>query len=124
MNIDYAFFGEQWGWVIYLPVAIFVITAVSNATNLTDGLDGLASGISAICGFVFAIFAYVSGRVDFSGFLDIMYLPGASELTIFCAALVGALWVSCGIIQILLLYLWEIQVLLALGGLLVSFNAS
>ena len=48
-------------------VAIFVITAVSNATNLTDGLDGLASGISAICGFVFAIFAYVSGRVDFSG---------------------------------------------------------
>ena len=90
LNIDYAFFGEKWGWVIYLPVAIFVITAVSNATNLTDGLDGLASGISAICGFVFAIFAYVSGRVDFSGFLDIMYLPGASELTIFCAALVGA----------------------------------
>lgn len=90
LNIDYAFFGEQWGWAIYLPVAVFVITAVSNATNLTDGLDGLASGISAICGFVFAIFAYVSGRVDFSGFLDIMYLPGAGELTIFCAALVGA----------------------------------
>jgi phospho-N-acetylmuramoyl-pentapeptide-transferase len=90
LNIDYAFFGEQWGWVIYLPLAVFIITAVSNATNLTDGLDGLASGISAICGFVFAIFAYVSGRVDFSGFLDIMYLPGAGELTIFCAALVGA----------------------------------
>ncbi|MBO6794444.1 MAG: phospho-N-acetylmuramoyl-pentapeptide-transferase [Balneolaceae bacterium] len=90
LNIDYAFFGEEWGWVIYLPLAVFIITAVSNATNLTDGLDGLASGISAICGFVFAIFAYVSGRVDFSGFLDIMYLPGAGELTIFCAALVGA----------------------------------
>ncbi|MCG8371957.1 MAG: phospho-N-acetylmuramoyl-pentapeptide-transferase [Balneolales bacterium] len=90
LNVDYAFFGEQWGWVIYLPVAVFVITAVSNATNLTDGLDGLAAGISAICGFVFAIFAYVSGRVDFSGFLDIMYLPGAGELTIFCAALIGA----------------------------------
>lgn len=90
LNIDYAFFGEQWGWVIYLPVAVFVITAVSNATNLTDGLDGLASGTSAICGFVFAIFAYVSGRVDFSGFLDIMYLPGAGELTIFCASLIGA----------------------------------
>lgn len=90
LNIDYAFFGEQWGWVIYLPVAVFIITAVSNATNLTDGLDGLASGVSAICGFVFAIFAYVSGRVDFSGFLDIMYLPGAGELTIFCAALIGA----------------------------------
>lgn len=90
LNIDYAFFGEQWGWVIYLPVSVFIITAVSNATNLTDGLDGLASGTSAICGFVFAIFAYVSGRVDFSGFLDIMYLPGAGELTIFCASLIGA----------------------------------
>ena len=90
LNIDYAFFGEHLGWVIYLPVAVFVITAVSNATNLTDGLDGLASGISAICGFVFAIFAYVSGRFDFSGFLDLIYLPGAGELTIFCASLVGA----------------------------------
>lgn len=90
LNVDYAIFGEHLGWIIYLPVAVFVITAVSNATNLTDGLDGLASGISAICGFVFAIFAYVSGRVDFSNFLDIMYLPGAGELTIFCASLVGA----------------------------------
>lgn len=90
LNIDYAFFGEQWGWVIYIPVAIFIITATSNATNLTDGLDGLAAGISGISGMVFAIFAYVSGRVDYSGFLDIMYLPGAGELTIFAAALVGA----------------------------------
>lgn len=90
VNIDYAFFGEELGWLIYLPVAVFVITAVSNATNLTDGLDGLASGVSAICGIVFAIFAYVSGRVDFSNFLDIMYLPGAGELTIFAASLVGA----------------------------------
>lgn len=90
VNLDYAFFGEEYGWLIYIPVAVFIITAVSNATNLTDGLDGLASGISAICGFVFAIFAYVSGRTDFSNFLDIMYLPGAGELTIFCAALIGA----------------------------------
>ncbi|MEX0846039.1 MAG: phospho-N-acetylmuramoyl-pentapeptide-transferase [Balneolaceae bacterium] len=89
-NIDYAFFGDTLGWIIYLAVAVFVITAVSNATNLTDGLDGLAAGISAICGIVFAIFAYVSGRVDFSGFLDIIYLPGAGELTIFSAALIGA----------------------------------
>jgi phospho-N-acetylmuramoyl-pentapeptide-transferase len=89
VNIDYAFFGENLGWIIFIPVAVFVITAVSNATNLTDGLDGLASGVSAICGFVFAIFAYVSGRTDLSGYLDIMYLPGAGELTIFCAALVG-----------------------------------
>ena len=90
VNIDYAYFGETLGWMIYLGVAVFVITAVSNATNLTDGLDGLAAGTSAICGIVFAIFAYVSGRVDFSGFLDIMYLPGAGELTIFAAALIGA----------------------------------
>ena len=89
VNIDYAFFGEDLGWMIFIPVAVFVITAVSNATNLTDGLDGLASGVSAICGFVFALFAYVSGRTDLSGYLDIMYLPGAGELTIFCAALIG-----------------------------------
>lgn len=90
VNIDYAFFGETIGWIIYLAVAVFVITAVSNATNLTDGLDGLAAGTSAICGIVFAIFAYVSGRIDFSGFLDILYLPGAGELTIFIASLIGA----------------------------------
>jgi len=90
VNIDYAFLGVELGWLIYIPVVIFVITAVSNATNLTDGLDGLATGVSAICGVVFAIFAYVSGRTDFSQFLDIMYLPGAGELTIFSAALVGA----------------------------------
>lgn len=90
VNIDYAFFGDTIGWIIYLTVAVFIIAAVSNATNLTDGLDGLAAGTSAICGIVFAIFAYVSGRVDFSGFLDIMYLPGAGELTIFTASLIGA----------------------------------
>lgn len=90
VTIDYAFFGDTLGWIIYLGVAVFVITAVSNATNLTDGLDGLAAGTSAICGIVFAIFAYVSGRVDFSGFLDIMYLPGVGELTIFTASLIGA----------------------------------
>ena len=90
INMDYAFFGEELGWLIYIPVCIFIITATSNATNLTDGLDGLASGISAISGFVFAIFVYSSGRSDWSEFLDILYLPGISELTIFCAALIGA----------------------------------
>lgn len=90
VNIDYAIFGETLGWLIYIPVVIFIITAVSNAVNLTDGLDGLASGTSAIAGFILGIFAYVSGRVDFSGFLDIMYLPGSGELTIFAASLVGA----------------------------------
>ncbi|MDR8393884.1 phospho-N-acetylmuramoyl-pentapeptide-transferase [Aliifodinibius sp. S!AR15-10] len=90
VNIDYAIFGEALGWVIYIPVVIFVVTAVSNATNLTDGLDGLAAGTSAIAGLILGIFAYVSGRTDFSNFLDIIYLPGAGELTIFCASLVGA----------------------------------
>ena len=90
VNIDYAILGEALGWVIYVPLVILVITAVSNAANLTDGLDGLASGVSAIAGVILGIFAYVSGRTDFSGFLDIMYLPGAGELTIFAASLVGA----------------------------------
>lgn len=90
VNIDYAFFSQTYGWIIYIPMVIFVITAVSNAANLTDGLDGLAAGTSAIAGMILGIFAYVSGRVDFSNFLDIMYLPGSSELTIFAASLVGA----------------------------------
>lgn len=89
VTIDYAFFGEAFGWLIYIPVAVFVITATSNATNLTDGLDGLAAGTSAIAGLILGIFAYISGRTDFSSFLDIIYLPGAGELTIFCASLVG-----------------------------------
>lgn len=90
VNIDYAILGEALGWVIYIPMVIFVITAVSNAVNLTDGLDGLAAGTSAIAGLILGIFAYVSGRTDFSDFLDIIYLPGAGELTIFAASLVGA----------------------------------
>lgn len=89
INIDYAILGEAYGWLIYIPVAIFVITATSNATNLTDGLDGLAAGTSAISGLILGIFAYISGRTDFSSFLDIIYLPGAGELTVFCASLVG-----------------------------------
>ena len=89
IHMDYAFLGESLGWVIYIPVCIFIITAVSNSVNLTDGLDGLASGTSAIAGLALGILAYVSGRVDFSNFLDIMYLPGAGELTVFAAALVG-----------------------------------
>lgn len=90
VNVDYAYFFPDYGWIIYIPVCIFIITATSNATNLTDGLDGLAAGISAICGIVFAIFSYVTGREDYSEFLSIIHLPVASELTIFCAALIGA----------------------------------
>ena len=89
-NIDYAIFGEALGWAIYIPVCIFILTAVSNSVNLTDGLDGLASGTTAIAGLALGILAYVSGRVDYSGFLDILYLPGTGELTVYCAAMVGA----------------------------------
>jgi phospho-N-acetylmuramoyl-pentapeptide-transferase len=90
LNIDYAIFGPELGWVLYIPLVIFIITALSNAVNLTDGLDGLASGTSAIAGVALGILSYVSGRTDFSNFLDILYLPGAAELTIFCSAMVGA----------------------------------
>jgi phospho-N-acetylmuramoyl-pentapeptide-transferase len=90
VNIDYAIIGQALGWLIYIPVVIVVITAVSNAANLTDGLDGLAAGTSAIAGLVLGIFAYVSGNFNFSNFLNIMYLPGTGELTIFAASLVGA----------------------------------
>lgn len=89
-NIDYAFLGESLGWVVFFPVVIFIITGVSNAVNLTDGLDGLAAGTSAIAGIALGILAYVSGRIDFSIFLDILYLPGTGELTVFCSAMVGA----------------------------------
>ena len=76
---------------MYYPVmVILVITGTSNAVNLTDGLDGLASGLLAICFTVFAAIAYISGRVDFSNYLNIIYLPGAGELTIFSSAMAGA----------------------------------
>lgn len=90
VHFDYALLGADYSWIIYILVVVFIITAVSNAANLTDGLDGLLSGTSAIAGIILGIFAYVSGRVDFSTFLNIMYLPGTGELTIFAASLVGA----------------------------------
>ena len=75
-------------WV-YVTFVTFVITGSSNAVNLTDGLDGLATGLSAIAAGGFALFAYLLGRVDATGYLNLFYLPGAGELTIFCAALLG-----------------------------------
>ncbi|MTI41873.1 phospho-N-acetylmuramoyl-pentapeptide-transferase [Fulvivirga lutimaris] len=77
-------------WIIYVFVVIFILTAVSNGANLTDGIDGLAAGTSAIIGLTIAILAYLSGRVDFSEYLNILHIPNLSEVVIFCAAFVGA----------------------------------
>lgn len=84
------FLGENSTWIIYVLVVIFIITAVSNGANITDGIDGLAAGIAGIIGLTIGIFAYLSGRVDFSEYLNIMYIPNLSELVIFCTAFVGA----------------------------------
>lgn len=76
--------------VFYIPLVILVITGASNAVNLTDGLDGLAIGLIGLCAFAFAGLCYMSGRVDFTDYLSIIYLEGSGELTIFCGAIVGA----------------------------------
>jgi phospho-N-acetylmuramoyl-pentapeptide-transferase len=76
--------------LLFVGFVVFVITAWSNAVNLTDGLDGLAAGLTAIAAAAFAVFAYLFGRVDFTSYLNLIYLPGAGELAVFCAALMGA----------------------------------
>ncbi|HWR32497.1 MAG TPA: phospho-N-acetylmuramoyl-pentapeptide-transferase [Chitinophagaceae bacterium] len=81
---------RDYTWVLYILVVIFIITAVSNGANLTDGLDGLATGTSAIIGSLLGIFAYASGSLVFAGYLNIMYIPGLDELSIFIAAMIGA----------------------------------
>lgn len=82
---------QMLGWVVFIIVVIFVVVAVSNGVNLTDGLDGLATGTSAISGVTLGILAYVSGNIIYADYLDIMYLPNISELVIFAAAFAGAL---------------------------------
>ena len=82
---------KSFAWLIFIPIVIFIITAVSNGANLTDGIDGLAAGTSAIIALTLAIFAWVSGNVIFSDYLNIMYIPNTGELTIFITAFVGAL---------------------------------
>lgn len=81
----------DWAWLIFIPVVIFIIMAVSNGANLTDGIDGLAAGTSAIIVTALAIFAWVSGNVIFSDYLNIMYIPNVGEVTVFIASFVGAL---------------------------------
>jgi phospho-N-acetylmuramoyl-pentapeptide-transferase len=77
-------------WIIYTLFVILVVTGISNGANITDGIDGLAAGTSGIIGITIAILAYLSGRVDFSNYLNIMYIPNLAELVIFCTAFVGA----------------------------------
>lgn len=93
-ELDYSkilpFIDEHYTWIIYTLIVILIITSVSNGVNITDGIDGLAAGTSAIIGLTLAIFAYLSGRVDFSNYLNIMYIPNLGELVIFCTAFVGA----------------------------------
>jgi phospho-N-acetylmuramoyl-pentapeptide-transferase len=96
-NFDYAdifsFMGENaqlFGWIFFVLITIFIVTAVSNGANLTDGLDGLATGTSAIIGTTLGILAYLSGHIEFAGYLNIMYIPHSEELVVFICAFVGA----------------------------------
>ena len=93
-EIDYQIFGsflpESLAWLPYVLVVIFIITAVSNGANITDGIDGLAAGTSAIIGITLAVFAYLSGNKVFAQYLNLMMIPNSGEVVIFCAAFVGA----------------------------------
>ena len=97
-NLDYAdlvaFMGDHAqtaGWVLFVIITIFVVTAVSNGANLNDGMDGMAAGNSAIIGATLGILAYVSSHIEFAGYLNIMYIPGSEELVIYICAFIGAL---------------------------------
>ncbi len=81
----------SYAWLIFIPIVIFIVTAVSNGANLTDGIDGLAAGSSAIIVFALAIFAFVSGNIVFSDYLNVMFIPRLGEVVVFIAAFVGAL---------------------------------
>lgn len=82
---------QNWAWLVFIPIVIFIITAVSNGANLTDGIDGLAAGTSAISVLALGIFTFVSGNVILSSYLNIMYIPNSGEMTVFISAFVGAL---------------------------------
>jgi phospho-N-acetylmuramoyl-pentapeptide-transferase len=81
---------KKWTWLVFIPIVIFIIIAVSNGANLTDGLDGLATGTSAIIGLTLGVLAYVSGNIVFANYLNIMYIPNTGELAIYISAFVGA----------------------------------
>ncbi len=111
---------EKYTWIVYIIIVTFIITAVSNGANLTDGLDGLAAGVSAIIGAGIGIFAYVSGNVNFASYLNVMYIPNLGELSIFIGAFVGAcigfLWYNAYPAQVFMGDTGS----LALGGIIAS----
>ena len=113
--------GSSYGWLLFIPVVILIVISVSNGANLTDGLDGLATGTSAIIGIALAVLAYVSSNVHFADYLNVMYIPLAEEMVIFIAAFVGAcigfLWYNSYPAQIFMGDTGS----LALGGIIAVF---
>src|SRR5450432_1895159 len=111
---------EKYTFIIYILIVIFIVTAVSNGANITDGLDGLATGVSAIIGICLGVFVFVSGNIKFADYLNIMYIPNLSELSIFIAAFVGAcvgfLWYNAYPAQVFMGDTGS----LALGGIIAS----
>jgi phospho-N-acetylmuramoyl-pentapeptide-transferase len=111
---------KSYGWMIFIPIIIFIVIAVSNGANMTDGLDGLATGTSAIIGIALAVLAYVSSNAKFADYLNVMYIPYAEELVIFISAFVGAcvgfLWYNSYPAQIFMGDTGS----LALGGIIAS----
>ncbi|MEY4522367.1 MAG: hypothetical protein RIT10_1552 [Bacteroidota bacterium] len=115
---------KSYGWLFFIPIVIFIVIAVSNGANMTDGLDGLATGSSAIIGLALAILAYVSSNAKFADYLDVMYIPLAEEMVIFIAAFVGAcigfLWFNSYPAQVFMGDTGS----LALGGIIAVFAIS
>ncbi len=115
---------KSYGWLLFIPIVIFIVIAVSNGANMTDGLDGLATGTSAIIGIALAVLAYVSSHAKFADYLDVMYIPLAEEMVIFIAAFVGAcigfLWYNAYPAQVFMGDTGS----LALGGIIAVFAIS
>lgn len=127
-SLDYVWFmswvfedATTWVWIVFIPITILIVTAVSNGANLTDGLDGLATGSGAIIGITLAVLAYVSSNTVIAEYLNIMYIPGSEELVVFSAAFVGAcvafLWYNAFPAQVFMGDTGS----LALGGIIAVF---
>ena len=150
-ELDYAeafrFLGdgfEKYGWIIFIFVTVFIVTGISNGANLTDGIDGLAAGTSAIIVVTLAVFAWVSGNIIFADYLDVMYIPNSGEMTVFilafAGALIGFLWYNTypaqvfmgdtgsltigGIIAVIAIAVRKELLLPVLGGIFVIENLS